>query len=263
MRIPVPIVLAFTAVLAACSSSPATDEQPKGRPNDPLSELSASQIYIQKGVHYMEEGLYDVALKDLTRAVEIDSDNPDAYNALGVLYQKLDDAPHADASFKKAIALKPDNYAARNNYGRFLCTQGRAPEAFDQFQKVIGNKLYSQPWIPLTNAGVCANMAGKKTEAEAYLRQALDIEPNFPPALLEMAKLNRGGGQFMSARAFLERYFSVAGASPESLQLGIEIETALGNEDAAAQYAQRLRRMRIVAPRPPQAAAGNRGGASP
>lgn len=256
------MAVALAAVLAACSSSPATEEDNQPRPNDPLSELSASQIYIQKGVHYMEEGQYEVALKDLTRAVELDGDNPDAYNALGVLYHKLGDAGRADASFRRSVALKPDNFAARNNYGRFLCSQGRTAEAFEQFQQVIGNKLYSQPWIPLTNAGVCAHTAGKKTDAEAYLRQALDIEPNFPPALLEMARLNRESGQYMTARAFLERYFSVAGPSPESLQLGIDIENALGNPQGASEYALKLRHMRIVPPRPPEAASG-RSGASP
>jgi type IV pilus assembly protein PilF len=257
MRIRVFVLLGMAAVLAACSSSPAREEEPS-RANDPLSELSAAQVYIEKGVHYMDEGLYDVALKDLTRAVELDSDNSEAYNALGVLYQRLDDASHADASFKKALSLKSDNFGARNNYGRFLCSQGRTAEAFDQFQKVIGTKLYNQPWIPLTNAGVCANSAGKRTDAEAYLRQALEVEPNFPPALLEMAKLSRETGQYMSARAFLQRYFAAAGPSPESLQLGIEIESTLGNTQAAGEYAQTLRSMRTLPPRTPAPVPGRR-----
>jgi type IV pilus assembly protein PilF len=246
------VPLGMVVVLAACSSSPAgEDNNPPSRANDPMAELQPGQVYMEKGVHYMEEGLYDVALKDLTRAVELDDDNSDAYNALGVLYQKLEDVPKADASFKKAISLKPDNFAARNNYGRFLCSQGRTTEAFDQFQKVIGTKLYNQPWIPLTNAAVCAHSAGKKTDAEAYLRQALDIEPNFPPALLEMAKLSREIGQNMTARAFLQRYFAVAGPSPEALNLAIDVETSLGNTQAAGEYMQTLRSIRSIPGRAP------------
>lgn len=254
MRLWLPMALAMAAHLTACSSSPARDEAAE-RTNSPLNELSASQIYIEKGVHYMDEGYYDIALRDLTRAVELDSDNSEAHNALAVLYQKVDDYPNAETSFKKAISIKSDNYAARNNYGRFLCTQGRYPEAFAQFQQVIGTKLYPTPWIPLTNAGICAHTAGKKTDAESYLREALDIQPNFPPALLEMARLNHEAGQNMSARAFLERYFSAAGKTPESLQLGIEIETSMGNLNGASEYQQARRHMRVRTPRPDEAPA--------
>ena len=240
MRLGVLGVLGLTAFAAACSYWPSPKERP--RPNDPYGGLSASQVFVEKGVRYMEDGHYEVALRDLQRALELDSGNSEAHNALGVLYQRVDDFEKADASFRKALSLKPDNYGARNNYGRFLCSRGKYVEAFHQFDQVIGNKLYGQPWIPLTNAGVCAHSAGKPADAERYLRQALEIEPNFAPALLEMARLSRETGQYLSARAFLQRYLGVAGPSPESLILGIEIETALGNPEGAADYRDTLRK---------------------
>ena len=231
------IAVGMTGFLAACSWS--SEENP--RPNDPYAELGASQVFTEKGVRYMEGGHYEIALKDLKRAVELDGDNSEAYNALAVLYQRVDDPVQAEANFRKALSVKPDNFGASNNYGRFLCSQGRYPEAFGQFQQVIGNKLYSQPWIPLTNAGVCARSAGRMADAERYLREALEVNPDFPPALLEMARLSRLNGQLMSARAFLQRYFAAAGPGPEPLALGIDIETALGNSEVAREYANTLR----------------------
>ena len=246
MNIRIPIALGAAALAAACSWSSPDDAMtpaeppPEARPNDPMSELSASQVFMEKGVRYMEQGRYDIALKDLQRATELDDSNSDAYNALAVLYQRIDDFANADTSFKKALSLKEDNYAVRNNYGRFLCDQRRYDEAFRQFDLVIGTKLYAQPWLPLTNAGICARSAGKRGEAETYLRRALEMQPDFPPALLEMAKLSRENGQGLSARAFLQRYFSVAAPTPESLVLGIEIESGLRNHQAAEQYARAL-----------------------
>ncbi len=239
MRLGFASALGLVMVNAACSYLSPSQEHP--RPNDPYSELSASQVFVEKGVRYMENGHYDVALRDLQRAVELDDGNSEAHNALGVLYQRVDDFDKADASFRKALSVKPDNYGARNNYGRFLCSLHKYAEAFDEFEKVIGNKLYNQPWIPLTNAGVCARSAGKMADAERYLRQALDAQPNFPPALLEMARLSRETGQYLSARAFLQRYFSVVEPTPEALLLGIEIETALGNGETAEEYRATLR----------------------
>jgi type IV pilus assembly protein PilF len=232
------LALGLGALLAACSS----DSSVKPLPDDsPYSSLSASQIYVEKGVKYMDAGNYDVALKDMKRAIDLDDDNSEAYNAIAVLYERIDQYPNAEANFKKALSVKPDNYGAHNNYGRFLCNRGRPVEAFQEFQKIIGNKLYDQPWVALTNAGICARGAGKRGEAEDYLRQALEVAPNFPPALLEMAKLSRENGQNLSARAFLQRYFAAAGPSPSSLLLAIEIETSLGNSDVAQEYAQALR----------------------
>lgn len=247
MTLRIALTVGAAALTAACSwSSPEEGMTPaeppaSSRPNDPMSELSASQVFIEKGVRYMEQGHYDIALKDLKRAAELDDTNSEAFNALAVLYQRIDDFPNADASFRKALSLKEDNYAARNNYGRFLCSQGKHDEAFRQFETVIGTKLYTQSWIPLTNAGLCARTLGRRGEAETYLRRALEVQPDFPPALLEMARLSRENGQAMSARAFLQRYFSVAAPTPEALALGVEIETSLRNPEAAEDYVRRLR----------------------
>ncbi len=229
--------LGFGAMLGACTSSSEVKPLPEG----PLNALGASQIYVEKGVKYMNAGSYDIALQDMKRAIELDDQNSEAYNAIGVLYQHIDDYANAESSFRKSLSANPENYGANNNYGRFLCGRGRYAEAFEQFRKIIGNKLYNQPWVALTNAGLCARGAGKRGEAEGYLRQALEVAPDFPPALLEMARLSRESGQLMSARAFLERYFSAAGPNPESLLLGIDIETSLGNPDTAQEYARILR----------------------
>lgn len=223
-------------LLSACTSSPKISPPRNG----PFAALSASQIYVEKGVKYMESGHYDVALDDLKRAVDLDGSNSEAYNALGVLYQRLEDYPNAESSFRKALSVQPDNFGARNNYGRFLCARNRQAEAFEEFNKVIGNKLYNQPWIPLTNAGVCAHGAGQRDPAEDYLRRALEADPNFAPALLEMAKLSEETRQHLSARAFLQRYFGAAAPTAGSLWLGIEIETALGNTQGAQEYAESL-----------------------
>ncbi len=233
-------VLLFSLLGSACSSLP-PDEDVETTATEPLSPEQASQIYVEKGVQYMAAGRYEIALQDMQRGVELDDENSEAYNALGVLYQELGDPAQADSHFRQALNLKPDNFGARNNYGRFLCSRRRVDEAFEQFAMVINTKLYGQPWIPLTNAGVCARSIGRRPQAESYLRRALEAEPRFPPALLEMAKLSRETGQSMVARGFLERYLIANGPTPEALMLGIEIEMGLGNQPAAAQYLQTLR----------------------
>lgn len=230
-------VFALSGTLAACSTS----LKPQSRDNDMYAELSPSEVYVRKGIEYMEQGNLQVALHDLRHAVELDHRNSEAYNALGVLQERLEHYGEAEASFDRAVSLAPDSFGAQNNYGRFLCNRGKYAEGLGHFQRIIDSKLYNTPWIPLTNAGICARGAGNRAGAEQYFRKALELDPGFAPALLEMARLSFASGQHMSARAFVQRFHQVAAPSPDSLWLAIENEMAMGNVDAARDYANTLR----------------------
>ncbi|HUL13382.1 MAG TPA: type IV pilus biogenesis/stability protein PilW [Methylococcaceae bacterium] len=225
------ILLAATLVLTGCSS---TSKKEPG-------ETSVADIYVQKGVQYMESGQLDVALQDLQHAIELDGRNSEAHNAIAVLYGRLDRPGDAETHFKRALSLDSNNASTLNNYGRFLCARGQYDQAMDYYRQAIGSPLYSQPWVALTNAGLCARSSGKKAETEEYLRKALEKNPAFPPALLEMAKLSFENGQFMSARAFLQRYEAVAAPTAEALWIGVQTEQALGNSQAVGDYINTLR----------------------
>jgi type IV pilus assembly protein PilF len=231
------ILAGIAAVLAGCTTTPSEPEHN----NDPYASLSPSDIYVQMGVQYMEQGKLEIADTDLRHALELDDDNSEAYNALGVLNDRLKRDAEASRNFQKSLALKPDNFSARNNYGRFLCTRGHYPEGMAQFQRVIAAPLYSQPWIPLTNAGLCAKDNGRRKEAEDFFRQALQRNPGFPPALLEMANISFTTRQHQSARGFLQRYQAVGPETPRSLWLAAQTELALGSAESANDYLGRLR----------------------
>lgn len=223
---------------AACTTTPTEPE----RNTDPYASMSPSDIYVQMGVQYMEQGKFEIADADLRHAIELDDDNSEAYNALGVLYDRLKRDRDSRAYFEKAISLKPDNYSARNNYGRFLCSRGAYPDGMAQFQKVIAAPLYGQPWIPLTNAGLCAKNNGRARDAEQYFRDALQRNPAFPPPLLEMAKISLASRQYLPARGFLQRYHAVTADTPDSLWTGLQTEVALGADDNARIYRDRLKK---------------------
>ncbi|NJD05412.1 MAG: type IV pilus biogenesis/stability protein PilW [Methylococcaceae bacterium] len=231
MKLRVGTALIAAAILAACSGTAKKD------PDEP----SISEIYMRKGIQYMENGMLDVALQDLKHSVELDPKNGRAHDALAVLYQRLGQPADADAEFQKALELSSSDFGIANNYGRFLCEQGQYDKAMAQFQKTITAKLYPSPWVPLTNAGLCARSTGRSAEAEGYLRDALKANPEFAPALMEMAKLSLQTSQFMNARAFIQRLESAAPPSAETLLLGIQVEQALGNEEGAQEYRAKLR----------------------
>lgn len=240
------LILGLAAMSAACESTPeappAVTLPKSGAVGDPYASLSESDIYVQLGVQYMEAGSYAVALQDLQRALEADSGNGEAHNALAVLYERINRLPDAEQHFQRALSLDADNYSARNNYGRYLCGRGRVAEGMEQIQRVIAEPLYRQPWVPLTNAGLCAVAAGQSGLAEDFFRRALERNPQFAPAVIELAKLGFATRRHAAARALLDRYHKIARATPESLWLAAQTELALGDREAAAEHIGQLQR---------------------
>ena len=49
--------------------------------------------------------------------------------------------------------------------------------------------------------------------SEQYFRRALDINPNFPEALYQMAQLSYDQQNYLQARAFIERFNSADAVS--------------------------------------------------
>lgn len=216
-------------------------EETRENTKDPYASLSQSDVYVQMGIQYMEQGKLDTAAADLERAIDLDSGNSEAHNALGVLYGRLKRYDDAEQHFRKALSNNPENFSARNNFGRFLCGRGRYAEGMAQFRVVIDAPLYGQPWLPLTNAGICSRSVNRNAEAEDYLRRALQRNPGFAPALLEMAQLSHASRQYLSARGFLQRYREVAPDVPASLWLTAQNEMALGDRSSVAESLMLLR----------------------
>jgi tetratricopeptide (TPR) repeat protein len=66
---------------------------------------------------YLNEGAYDKAEGLLKSLTETDPNNESIWFVLGVTYEKLNNKEQEEASYKKALDLKPDYYDALFNLG--------------------------------------------------------------------------------------------------------------------------------------------------
>ncbi|HET7922587.1 MAG TPA: type IV pilus biogenesis/stability protein PilW [Gammaproteobacteria bacterium] len=237
-RIPVgAFMLAAVAALAGCVSSGSSQF-----PGDKVSMQQASEYNTQLGVAYLRQGNRDLAMQKLQKALQQNSDNADAWLALGLLYDSMGDAGKAENSYETAFDKAPDNPEVQNNYAVFLCQHGKQQKSLQYFLKAAENPLYSTPAAAYTNAGVCASQIPDSKAAEQYFRKALQVNPIYPNALYEMAQLSYKQKKYPQARAFIERFDTVSKQPrPEVLLLGVRVERALGNMSAAAEYAKKLR----------------------
>lgn len=202
---------------------------------------AAAGYNLQLGVDYLRQGNLAEAKNKLDRSLQQNPKSPQANFANGLLYDRLGDNRKADAYYSRAADLDPGNSEVINGYAVFLCRKGNRDKGEKLALQAAANPLYKTPEVAFTNAGNCALDAGHLNKAEQHFRRALSLQPNFTPALLQMAELELKASNLLPARAFLERYQQASKPSPASLWLGVRIERGLGNAAAAADYARRLK----------------------
>jgi type IV pilus assembly protein PilF len=216
-------------MLGGCASSSPEEKQ----------DLAA--IYTDIGLSYLQRGDYPRAKEKLQRALEVDPKSARAHHYIAELYNRTEDYEKAELHFRLALESSPDDPNLRNNLGAFYCDRGRFDDAEPQFLAAIKDPAYTTPQLAFENLGRCALRKPDKAKAERYFTEALRRQPDLPYSLFEMAQIYFDRGEGMKARAFLERYFSVAAEGPEVLWLGVQIERALGDDDMAQQYGDKLR----------------------
>lgn len=220
-------------LLAGCASTPQDSR---------VSDRDAARYNVQLGMSYLQRGDLEGARDKLERAAQQDPQLPAAHAALGILYERAGDMRRAGDHLRRATRLAPEDPNMLNNYGGFLCRQGDRRDGIRHFEMAATNAYYRTPEVALTNAGVCARGIPDLEAAETYFRRALDVNRNHAEALLFLADLSVERERAMQARAFIQRFESVAPATPYSLELGYRIERFAGDARAASEYAGRLRR---------------------
>jgi len=237
IRINIYLILALFITLTACNQIGPSKQNI--RASQTTNEISAANL--QLGIAYMNRGAYENALKNLEKALQADPGYSPTYNVLGLLYQQLGDLKKAEENFKRSLSLNSNNSSTLNNYGNFLCHQNRLEKAEKIFLRAAENPLYESPEIAITNAGLCLYNNQNKNDAEKYFRQALQLNPRVPQALISMCEISYNTQNYLSARAYLQRYQEVTRHTAKSLWLGIQIEEELGDKDAVSSYALLLK----------------------
>ena len=230
---------AIMLLLAACASSP--EPGPTARSGmDRVSPVRAAEVHTRLGVGYMARGQLQIAMENLERALRHDPQHTPAHVTLASAHERLGNTRQAETHYRQAARLAPTDGATQNAYAVFLCRNGPFDEAQRRFERAFADAFYSTPELAFSNAGACARRNGQLAQAETYLRQAADLAPMFADPLFQLADLYRLQGDPLRARAFLQRYESLAEISPASLKLGYMVEKSLNNRYDAERYASLL-----------------------
>lgn len=226
-------LLLFTALAVSCGLVPNFS-------GGSISSAEKAQLYMQMGARYLEMDKLDVALEKLEAAKSLDSSNADIYNALGGFYEHIKEYDKAQDNYETAVRKGSENYNIKSNFGRFLCDRGDFKRGMALLQDAIDLPMNNRQWIAITNMGICMVKQNDLVRGEEYLRQALLLQDDYALALLEMQKISYEKREYLSARAFLERYLGGASHTPETLWIAFQTERAMGNEKLAEEYGTQL-----------------------
>jgi tetratricopeptide (TPR) repeat protein len=182
-------------------------------------------------------------LEDITRNA------PDYFPAWNYLAQiafaqnRLDDC---SAILQKVLAKDSINYEATLLDASVNLSKNQVPEAITELQRLAG--VYTRsPAIQLRLAQAFA-LNGDDAKAEAALRQALTLDPNFPDAIITLANLSIKKGDAVSAALSLE---SLVKRRPDLAQAHLLLAAAYASQNNLDQALAVYRRMQSLFPKSP------------
>lgn len=223
-------------LLSGCVSSTTTGSVER-EPSDDAAEYN-----YELGRSYLQNEKYELARDRLQRAIEIDPRMAKAYMALGMTYEALDNPRLATDSYEKAARIAPRDFTILNAYAVYLCKQQDYGAARRYFDKAANHPENDDAERTLTNAGLCMAQKPDPEAAEEFFREALERKSTYGEALLQLCLIKFQQQDYLSARAFLQRFMASNRTTAGVLYLAAEIEGKLGNDRGRTEYVNRLLR---------------------
>jgi tetratricopeptide (TPR) repeat protein len=180
-------------------------------------------------------------LSSARKALQLDSQLAEAHVLLAVVSQERWQWSDAEAEYKRALDLKPNDAAAHLGFAGWLSCQGRADEAVAWVQR--GREL-DPIAVSGADVGGILFMARRYDEASRELRSILAMEPNDLSALWELGFVFIGEGKPEEAIPFLEKAALVSSRSPGSIEVLATAYARAGRRPEALHLVSELKRRR-------------------
>lgn len=118
------------------TTAPSTSTAAAGGPADPLRRIASDQAYTD-AANYLRLKRYDRALEGFDRAIELNAENADAWNAKGVVLTHQRKYSVALAAYGRAAELNPSDAGYHINLAITYHLSGRGDEAKAAYGRAI------------------------------------------------------------------------------------------------------------------------------
>jgi type IV pilus assembly protein PilF len=237
-------VLALTGLCGCASKSTGSGPGAGGTEmvtdSDEPELRKRARIRLELAVGYFEQGQTTIALDELKQSISADPTYAPAYSLRGLIYMRLNDYRFAEESFRKALAISPQDSDVMQNLGWLLCQVARYPEAQQLFTQALSNPQYGERAKTYRAQGLCQLRAGKRADAEYSLLKSYEFDAGNPVTAYNLANLLYQRDDFVRAQFYVRRLNNTELANAESLWLGVKVERRMENRDAMMQLAAQL-----------------------
>ena len=192
-----PLLVLMCAALLSCASARSPEMQ-----KEALARM-------HMGMTYLEQRNLPSAMRELTKASELDAENPEIDVALGLAYRTRGDLGKAEEYFRSALRKKSDYAEAHNNLGIVLSQLGRGEEAIREFEAAASNVLYPTPEGAYYNMGEEYRRQKNLKKAEEMYRRSIGMNDRYVDAYLRLALLQGDRGQWEDAARTLEACLAI------------------------------------------------------
>lgn len=150
---------------------------------------------------------YPDAIREFEAALELDPKNVAALGGLGLAYMELGRWKEAEIAIRKRLEQKesPQHYVFLAN---ILAQAGRYDEAIGACRKALDlNPTFAEAYL---NIGLSHRHKGNVDEAIDAFKQAVRLDPAYSAAYRELGLTYYSRGEFKAARATLENCLKLA-----------------------------------------------------
>ena len=159
------------------------------------SDASTVSIsYSIRGIAYLSKKVYESAIKDFSKALELGMDNPRIYLLRGWTYHLQKNYDHAIEDFTKAIELNLHNADVYTYRGTIYYHKGKYNEAIEDFTKAI--ELDPEDVIIRNNRGVVYRDKGELDLAIEDHNKTIQLNPDYAEAYNNRAAIYGDKGEF-------------------------------------------------------------------
>jgi len=168
----------------------------------------SAKVRVVLGQASAQQGDFEAAIRELTKALELEPDVAEANATLGILYLKQGRLPEAEQALRAELRLRPDDVQSQNALATVLDREGRGQEA-----------------LPL-------------------LRRALEAKPDFADARYQLGKILLAEGAVSEALTELQ---AAARAAPDDANIRYQLGRAyqkLGRTELADEQFEVFRQLK-------------------
>lgn len=207
---------------------------------DSQTIYTPAEKVFNEGVEALQDGDYETAKERFLKAQSMDPKMVMVHSALGTVYLELGDPQASIAEANTLLEQQPENprgYRLLYEAHQALGNEAEAERALKELAKLDSG---GDTATLVFNEGVEALKVGDRKAAKSRFREALEVSPDFVPALSALAVLLINDRSFGEAAATAEKLLTLEPDNDQAMRIAYQSYRELGDEEREAAAFDRL-----------------------